>query len=163
MEIEITSGEPNAFSLDERRRFCELVELGGEVDPIFLQQNVENAQALVFARSRGRLLGVAALKCPNLIYRKKVAAKSGFDLDSDVYPFEIGYVFVQENDRGSGISHRLVAATLDESEGKRAFATARSDNLGMLRTLDRASFSRVANDYPGRNAGTFIRLLVRNT
>ena len=162
MEIEIRSGEPDAFSLDERRRFCELVELGGEVDTVVLQQNVDSARALVFARDRSQLLGVAALKRPNTTYRKKVAAKSGFDLDSDLHPFELGYVFVQENARGTGISHRLVASALEVADGKRAFATARTDNLGMLRTLSRAAFSQVGQDYPGRNAGTFLRLFVLN-
>jgi predicted GNAT family N-acyltransferase len=163
MKIEITLGGPNDFSPDERSRFCELVELGGEVDTVVLRQNVENAKALVFARSGGRLLGIAALKFPNLIYRKNVAAKSGFDLDSDLFPFEIGYVFVQQDARGNGISHRLVAATLEKSEGQHAFATARTDNVGMLRTLDSAAFSQVGNDYPGQNAGSLIRLLVRIT
>jgi len=162
MEIEVVTGKPNTFSGDERRRFFELVELGGEVDRIALQQNVENARALVFARSSGRLLGIAALKRPKLTYRKKIAEKSGFALDSDLYPFELGYVFVQQDARGSGLSHRLVANMLDQTDGKRVFATARTDNLGMLRTMDRAGFAQVGNDYPGRRAGTFIRLFVRS-
>ena len=162
MEIEVVSGKPDAFALDERRLFCELVETGGEVDTIVLQQNVENAKALVFARSCGQHLGVAALKCPTLSYRKKVAKNSGFDLHPDVYPFELGYVFLVDTARGNGLSHRLVAATLEQAAGEQVFATARADNLGMLRTLDCAGFAHVGQDFPGRREGSSIRLLVRS-
>lgn len=162
MEIEVVTGEPNSFSRDERRRFVELVELGGEVDLDALQQNVENARALVFARSNGRVLGIAALKRPKLNYRKKIAAKSGFDLDSDLYLFELGYVFVQQEARGSRLSHRLVASALDQTDGRQVFATARTHNIGMLCTMRRAGFLQVGNDYSGRRDGTFIRLFVRS-
>ena len=163
MEIEVVSGKPDAFSQDEQRRFCELVEAGGEVGTAVLQQNVENARALVFARSGGQLLGVAALKCPQLSYRKKIAENSRFALRSDLYPFELGYVFVQGAARGNGLSHRFVAATLDEAGGEWVFATARTDNLRMLRALGHAAFAHVGEDYPGRRDGTSIRLLVRNS
>ena len=163
MEIEVVSDAPDVFSQDEQRRFCELIEAGDEVDTFVLRQNVESAKTLVFARSERRLLGVAALKFPQPSYRKKIARNSGFSLQSDLYPFELGYVFVQEAARGKGLSHRLVTAALNEVRGKQVFATVRTDNLAMLRTLNQAAFSHVGKDYPGRKEGTSIRLLVRNS
>lgn len=94
------TGEPNTFSVDERWRFLELVEIGGEVDLVALQ-NLENARALVFARSGGRFVGIAALKRPKMTYWKRIAEQSGFALDLDHFPFELGYVFVQNEARGS--------------------------------------------------------------
>ena len=108
------------------------------------------------------LLGVAALKVPQSSYRKKIAEKSDFSLQSDLYPFELGYLFVQEDVRGNGLALRLAAAAVDQARGTQAFATVRADNLGMLRTLNRAAFLHVGAEYPGRNRGTSIRLLVRN-
>ena len=59
MEIEIRSGEPDAFSLDERRRFCELVELGGEfgLGPEGYRLSEEQAQAILELRLH-RLTGM---------------------------------------------------------------------------------------------------------
>jgi predicted GNAT family N-acyltransferase len=162
MEAVLTAGEPATFSQDERRHFCELVELGGEVDTIALEQNVTNARALVFARSNGRVLGVGAIKRPKSTYREKVANDSGFNLSCDLYPFELGYIFVQEEARGWGLSHQIVSAALNETDGQNIFATARADNQGMLRALCRASFLQVGHDYSGRNSRTLIRLLVKN-
>lgn len=162
MEIEVVSDAPGAFSRDEQRRFRMLVEAGGEVDTVVLRQNVESAKSLVFARSEGRLLGVAALKVPQPSYRKKIEQSSGFSLQSDLYPFELGYVFVQEAARGNGLAHKLVATAVRQARGTQVFATVRADNLGMLRTLDRDAFLQVGVEYPGRNQGTSIRLLVWN-
>ena len=78
MEIEVISGAPDSFSQDEQRHFRVLVEAGGEVDTVALHRNVESAKSLVFARSEGRLLGVAAIKVPQPSYRKKIAQNSGF-------------------------------------------------------------------------------------
>lgn len=161
MKVEIVSDAPCAFSQYEQRRFRALVEAGGEVDTVVLRQNVESAKSLVFARSEGRLLGVAALKVPRPSYRKKIEKASGFNLQSDLYPFELGYVFVQEAARGNGLAHRLVAAAVDQACGTQIFATVRADNRGMLQTLGRAAFLHVGAEYPGRNHGVFIRLLVR--
>ena len=163
MEIEVVSDAPDSFSQDERRRFRVLVEAGGEVDTVVLHQNVESAKSLVFAWSEGRLLGVAALKVPQPSYRKKIAQNSGFSLQPELYPFELGYVFVQEEARGIGLAHRLVAAAVDQARRTKVFATVRADNLAMLSTLHRAAFLHVGEEYPGRNQGTSIRLLVRNT
>lgn len=163
MEIELVSDAPGSFSQDEQHRFRVLVEAGGEVDTFVLRRNVESAKSLVFARSRGRLVGVAALKVPQPSYRKKIAQSSGFSLQSDLYPFELGYVFVHEAARGKGVAHRLVAGALDQVRGTKVFATVRADNLAMLCTLHRAAFLHVGEEYPGRNKGTTIRLLVRNS
>lgn len=162
MDIEVIAGKPAAFSAEEKRLFCKLVEAGGEVDTAVLQQNVMDAKALTFARSSEKLLGVAALKVPKRSYRKKVSQSSGFNLCSDRYPFELGYVFVQQAVRGTGLSHRLVDTTLNAADGNFVFATVRTDNPGMLRTLERANFFQVGNEYSGRLANTSIRLLVCN-
>lgn len=163
MEIEVVSDAPGSFSKYEQSRFRVMVEAGGEVDTVVLRRNVESAKSLVFARSEGQLLGVAALKVPQPSYRKKIAQNSGFSLQSDLYPFELGYVFVHEAARGKGLAHRLVAAALDQVRGTKVFATVRADNLAMLCTLRRATFLHVGEEYPGRNQGTSIRLLVRNS
>lgn len=163
MVIEVVSNAPWAFSQDEQRLFQALVEAGGEVDTVALRQNVRSAKALVFARSEGRLLGVAALKVPQPSYRKKIEQRSAFNLPPDLYPFELGYVFVLEASRGNGLAHSLVAAAVNQARGTHLFATVRADNAAMLRTLNRAAFLQVGEEYTGRKQGTSIRLLIRNS
>lgn len=161
MAVNCFAGEPKEFSASEVRQLMELVELGDEVDTIVLQQNVNNAKALVFAREETQLLAVATLKRPKTSYRKSVSEKSGFDLAAETYPFELGYVFVKEDARGKGVSHQLVAAAIERSNDRSIFATVRSDNSGMLQVLQRAGFSMVGSAYAGRKPKDAIQVLVR--
>ncbi len=161
MAVNCFAGEPKEFSDREVHQLMELIELGDEVDTIVLQQNVNNAKALVFAREESRLLAVATLKRPKATYRKSVSEKSDFDLDAETYPFELGYVFVKEEARGKGVSHQLVAAAIERSNERSIFATVRSDNAGMQRVLKRAGFSVVGTAYAGRKPNDAIQVLVR--
>lgn len=158
--MDIVADAPAAFTPNERACLRALVAMGGEVDGSALRTNIENAKALVFGRISGELKAVAALKQPQASYRKTIGAKAAFDLDEESYPYELGYVFVLPEARRRGGSYRLVASALEHADGRAVFATARIDNEGMLRTLDRSDFVPAGVDYLGRGK-RMIRLLVR--
>lgn len=161
MSVNYVAREPKGFSASEIDQFVELIKCGDEVDSIVLRENLEKAKAIVCALDEhGQLLGLAALKHPQKSYRKRVSEKSGFDLDDEVYPFELGYIFVKKKARGKGISHQLVDSAMARSNGRSLFATVRTNNKGMLKVLKRSGFAEVGSAYPGQKPNDWIQVLV---
>lgn len=158
--LDIAAAAPDGFSQDERDLFGVLVRQAGEVGDNALATNMRTAKALVVGRIAGRVLGIAALKRPQASYRKRIGGKAGVDIGFENYPYELGYVYVLPEAQGKKLSHRLVAAALEHSEGAAIFATTRTDNAAMLATLAKAGFRQFGQDYRGRGART-IRLSVR--
>ncbi|MBN9147761.1 hypothetical protein [Nitrobacter sp.] len=159
--LDIAAGAPNGFSQDERTLFGALVQQAGEVGGNGLATNIRDAKALVFGRLAGKVLGIAALKCPQASYRKRIGGKAGVDLGPARYPLELGYVFLLPEAQGKKLSHGLVAAALTCADGAAVFATARTDNAAMLAVLVKAGFKQAGQDYRGRGT-RMIRLLVKS-
>jgi len=159
--LDITAATPDRFSQDERDLFGALVREAGEVGESALATNIRTAKALVFGRLAGKVLGIAALKRPQLSYRKRIGGKAGVDLGPASYPYELGYVFLLPEAQGKKLSHGLVAAALACADGAAVFATARADNAAMLAALAKAGFKQAGHDYRGRGT-RIIRLLVKS-
>ena len=157
---DIVAAPPADFSDAERAPFRALVRAGGEVGGPALETNITTAKALVMLGQEGELLGVAALKRPQASYRKRIAAKANADLAGSSFPYELGYIFIVPEAQGRKLSHRLVAAALEQADGAGVFATARTDNAAMLATLAKAGFETAGEAYRGRG-NRMIRLLVR--
>lgn len=149
-DIELIVRTPDELSPAERSAFIALVVEGGEVAGVGLETNVANARVLILLTRGGDFVGCAALKRPQGTYRKKLIKKSGTDLGEDAFPFELGYIFVREAVRRRGQSHRLVEAALARADNAAVFATVRTENSAMQRTLAKAEFKSAAT-YPGRN------------
>lgn len=160
-DIEVLARAPGAFSPAELKRFRELIIEGGEVGGAALATNIVNARILVVLTVRGMMRGVAALKCPQNGYRKKVANWTSFELSAADYPYELGYVYIQPTLRGRGLSHRLIASTLQHNDARGVFATVRMDNKPMRTTFAKAGFAAEGADYPGTK-GDRIGLLIRS-
>lgn len=159
--MKITGAAPQEFSDDDRAVFGKLVQEGGEVDSNVLAMNIKCAKALVVGRCSDDILGIAALKRPQASYRKRIGNQAGADLAEEIFPYELGYIYLRPEMRGKGRSRCLVAHALDHADGAGVFATARVDNIAMVRTLERMGFRSVGEDYNGRYARiirTFIRL-----
>lgn len=154
------TGTPDAFSLAERMRFAELVIEGGEVGGAVLTDNIASAKILAVYRDMGAIHGVAALKRPRDSYRGKIEAKAGVALSKTEYPYEIGYIFLDDRLQGQRLSYPIVQAALDSAEGAGVFATVRVDNDKMRSTLSRAGFSAVGDSWKG-NEQRIIGLLIR--
>lgn len=149
-DIELVFRTPEALTPTERSAFIAMVIEGGEVAGLGLATNVINAHIILFLKQGDVPVGCAALKRPQVSYRHKIIKKSGVDLSEERFSFELGYVFIREAIRGLGQSHRLIDAALLHADRAAVFATARSDNVPMQRSLAKAKFES-ATTYLGRN------------
>jgi RimJ/RimL family protein N-acetyltransferase len=145
---------------DDRARFAALVAEGDEVAGAVLLTNIADARILIMLRQDGIVRGVAALKRPRASYRKKIAKSAATALPEAEMPFELGYIYIEPDLQGRGLSHRLIAAALEHCDGTKIFATVRTDNQPMRSALARAGFADAGRSYPGRN-GQPLGVLIR--
>ncbi len=124
--------------------FENLVTKYGTVDPEGLTQRIRDASRLLFLRgSNGQLVGVGALKRPQLSYRRKVFAKARATTPPDEYRVELGWVAVTKSHQGLGLSLRIIGQLISLAENENLFATTRAD----------ARAKRFAADYGFKPAG----------
>ena len=141
--------------------FRDLVLQGGEVQPAGLAGRVKRAAFLAFAHDSEGLVGVAALKNPNAGYRANVFEKAESTLAED-HPYELGWVYVVPAARRRGISGLLVRA-LFERGAAGVYATSRTRNDAMRRTLEQADFRVVGRPYPSaEHPGEELALFLRS-
>jgi predicted GNAT family N-acyltransferase len=124
--------------------FENLVTKYGTVDPEGLTQRIRDASRLLYLReSNGQLVGVGALKRPQLSYRRKVFAKARATTPPDEYRVELGWVAIAKSHRGRGLSRRIIGQLISLAENENLFATTRADARAM----------RFAADYGLKTAG----------
>jgi GNAT superfamily N-acetyltransferase len=140
--------------------FTRLVQQGGEVDDIVVARNTDAARQLVFLRRGETLIGIAALKLPQVSYRKRISDLAGVNIPAETFPSELGYVFVIPTEQKRGFSRILVKAVIEGSSNEGIYATSRADNVAMHRTLERFEFRAAGKPYPGRDQA--IQLFVRD-
>jgi hypothetical protein len=151
---------PDTFSDADLQRFEELVIKGGEVGGAVLTDNIAGSRILAVYREDSLIFGVAALKRPKESYREKIEVRSGMALLKADYPYELGYIFLDESLQGLRLSYPLVQAALDHAGGAGVFATVRINNDKMRKTLKRAGFIAVGDSWKG-NKRRVIGLLIR--
>lgn len=159
-EIKFIAALPSDCSAVDRATFRDLVVQAGEVVGAALNTNVANARVLVMLKHHGIVRGVAALKRPQDSYRDKIINQAATALPRSEYPYELGYIFIEPDLQGRGLSHRLVAEALAHNDGAAVFATVRTDNGPMRSTLAKAGFTAVGRPYLGVQK-QMIGLLVR--
>lgn len=111
---------------EEVETFVELVGSGGAVDENYVWQGaVRPGAQIIFAQVDGHTVGVASLKVPLVGYRSGLqeAAKAGYSLPENEYPYELGYMSVSPKHSGQGIAKALVAEVLRLAAGNGIFAT----------------------------------------
>jgi predicted GNAT family N-acyltransferase len=124
--------------------FENLVTKYGTVDPEGLTQRIRDASRLLFLReSNGQLVGVGALKRPQLGYRTKVFAKARATTPPDEYRVELGWVAVAKSYQGRGLLRRIIGQLISLAENENLFATIRAEARAM----------RFAADYGFESAG----------
>ena len=159
--IQIGSNSPGKCSANEIRDFVHLVVQGGEVAVGGLHERVMAAELLVFLRADGHLVGVAAVKNPNDMYRSRVAQASGFALSKQLFPYELGWVFVSPAARGKGYAKSLAEAVVSQVSGCGILATSRSDNVVMHRVLAGLGFLPSGSVYRSTHGEHQLQLFTR--
>jgi hypothetical protein len=161
--VQVLVREPRECTANELDDFKALVLAGGEVIQEGLEGRIRSAVRLVFLSVGCCLRGIAALKRPLQSYRNGVAAESGVPLSEKDYPFELGWVFLMPSARGRKFSLDLTLAALTAADGCGAFATSRTDNIGMHATLARCGFLTAGKPYASGRGNHQLQLFVRKT
>lgn len=158
---ELTAKSPGACTTIEIGAFIAFVRAGGEVSNQGLAERIRGAATLVFAHIDGSLVGVAALKQPQASYRRRVTSESGALIPVTEFPYELGWVYVLASARGKGISHLLSHAALAESKGAGVFATSRTDNVAMHRSLAKVGFIATGQPYVSGRGKHSLQVFIR--
>lgn len=158
----VCAAEPGAFAPEEIDDFVALVLAGGEVEPNGLRGRVLKAEHIAFLRENDCLLGVGGLKKPSDHYRTEVEQGSKTKLSVEGVPFELGWVFILPSARNRKLSFPLCRALVSAANGKGIFATSRSNNDGMHRTLRKLGFVRVGEEWPSQQNDGNLALFLKN-
>lgn len=149
--VNLTSKAPSECSDNELDEFVDLVTTGGEVVEAGLKERVQDAKALVFLRDEaGCLVGVGALKVPNIAYREKVFVAAKCKENPNHFIYEAGWVFIQKVFRGKGLSKKIVLEVLKSAGSAGVFATTQknAEHEAMRRTNCRLGFVQAGFPYP---------------
>lgn len=152
---------PAECSASELADFAAFVRAGGEVISVGLEQRIASAHALVFLCDGECLLGIAALKNPSSRYRAYVFKKASAALKPETFHLELGWIFLLPSSRGKGLSHQLVNVAVAHVARTQMFATSRSDNASMHKSLVAAGFVKHGLEYSSRDGSTKIGLFLR--
>lgn len=153
---------PLSLNPIEFATFVAFVRAGGEVSIQGLPERINGAAALVMAKIDGLLVGIAALKNPQPSYRRRISSESGFSLLATEFPFELGWVYVDSAFRGQGISLALSHAAIAASSGEGVFATSRSDNAAMHRSLVKVGLVPAGQQYASGRGKHLLQVFIRH-
>jgi GNAT superfamily N-acetyltransferase len=133
--------------LDEPSRVAciAIIAQGGAVDPDSAAKELSRASALAVAFQQNLVVGVGAIKRARPHYAAGISGKCGVAFP--VGTLELGYVAVDKDHQGHGLSSRLAAELILQQPG-RLFAT--TDNDRMKNTLQKAGFAKKGKEWKGR-------------
>jgi len=120
-----------------------LVKNGGAVQGD-CKEKLQKASELAVALCRGEVVGVGANKGIRADYASRIAERSKFEFSPDTP--ELGYVSVNDDHKGNGLSDRIVAQLL-RHEATPFFAT--TDDGYMMSTLRKSGFVRKGDAWKG--------------
>lgn len=143
-----------------RQQFVALVIKGGEVRKDTLPSLVDNALVIGFVWVEQTMAAVGGVKRPNVGYRARVFDKAALP-DPGRYPYELGWVFVDERFRSLGIARALTARLVNALEDMPVYATSRANNVGMHKALLGAGFRQAGQPYAGRRRGEQFRVFLK--
>ena len=138
---------PNECEEGELEAFCTIVGEGGEVID-GLKDRVKGAFRLGFIAYKEDIVGTAALKKPKASHRTKVFAKAKSSQAQAEYPYELGWIYLQERHRKKGQMTRLIDELMPLAKGVGLFATTRTTNTIMKEILVQLQFQPDGEEYP---------------
>lgn len=162
-KYQIVIKTPDACSNDEIDQFAAKVAEGGEVADV-VRDRVKRAFRLGLIVYDGSVVGTAALKKPARSYRDRVFKKADSQLDPSAYPYELGWIFLDNPHRRKGQMTRLIDDLMPAAKESALFATTRTSNDIMRDMLAQLKFSKEGVEYKSdQNQGDMLNLFVRST
>jgi len=122
-----------------------IIKKGEAVDWQSAKRELPLAASVVTARKGSQIVGVGAIKRERRQYAADVSKKSGFKFPPETP--ELGYVAVEPEHQGRGLSLRITKLVLAGQKGS-LFAT--TYNEWMMKTLEKAGFVRKGKEWKGR-------------
>lgn len=141
----VAAHEPTDVAKADMEACIAIVQAGGAVDPTAAAMEIPKARVLAVARKGKEIVGVGAIKRVRRGYARQITRSSDRTFSFDTP--ELGYVVVEPEHREQGLAFRIVAELLSAYEGP-LFAT--TDNDHMKRTLSKATFLQVGQQWGGR-------------
>lgn len=153
---------PSRCTEDELDSFSRIVEKGGEV-AAGIRARIEGAFRLGFVIFEKSIVGTAALKKPKAAYREKVFNQAKSKSDMKEYPYELGWIFLDEPHRKKGQMGRVIVELLRLAGEHGIFATTRSSNTIMKDILLHHGFKPSGITYPSlEHPNETIQLYVKD-
>ena len=147
--------KPSECTPVELDAFQKLVEEGGEVTPHGLRQRIEQAEALVFI-TESECIAVGAVKQPNKGYKESVFSKAGVAEKSNIFNYELGWLYVKPKARGRGLGNSLMQAVVAYLGGSGCYATTREKNDSMHHLFSQYDFNKLGAAYPSNNGYSLV-------
>jgi GNAT superfamily N-acetyltransferase len=156
--------KPSECSENELNSFEDLVKKGGEVAVAGLRNLIKKAKYLIFLFENDRILaGIAALKEPNIGYKKKVFKKAGSPENPDEFTFEAGWIYVEEKFRAQRYSRLLLEEVLRVGGNRHIYATTRENNEAMKRTNLHYGLEQSGHSYASEEGNYNLILYTRRS
>ena len=153
---------PRKFKEVELEHFAAIVTQGGEVAG-GLRARLETAFRLGIVSYKGEIVGTAVIKKPAAVYRKKVFEKAGSALKPAAYPYELGWIYLQEAHRKKGQMGRLMTELMLATRKKPVVSTTRVSNEIMQTILKEWGFVKEGSPYPSeQQPNEMIQLYLRS-
>lgn len=143
--MNIAAIRPSDMSSQQKGEYIAFVSEAGEVNAATLPDLVDRAVIIVVMREGSSLVGTAAVKTPNATYQSKVFRKAQVEGQASTYPFELGWVHVDQVYERQGRGRALAAAAINAATGKGLYATTKTD--AMKRMLPKLGFMILGAPY----------------
>lgn len=154
----LTISTPGEIKLEDARQleeFAQFVKTAGEASA----SHVETARCLVRLQS-GKLVGTAALKT-DTDYRASCFSNAGIHDLAASFEVELGYIAVDPDLRGHGLSHLVTAAALTRRDNSGVYATSNLKNLAMHKVLESRGFLRAGVPWESKKKkGEYLALFL---
>ncbi len=128
-EYEIKASTPSQVSLKNLRHCAGIARTGDAVDPVAAALELPRAAILALASTGNLIVGVGAIKRRRPGYARQIAESSGVSFDPNTS--ELGYIAVDPEHRGKGLSERIVGELLAKHDGA-LFATTSSERMSQV-------------------------------
>ena len=158
-DVIVYSIRPSEASEDELQDFYDLLLESGEVMAGGLMNRIRNAIYLIFMVDTvtDQVIGIGGIKIPLEIYKEKVFNAAGVPELMDEYDFEIGWIYIIPEYRGSGI-FKFAKEIKKLMSHRRVFITTRADNKIIVKMLERNGVQQLGEPYRSPISGKWIIL-----